>query len=1254
MSENNANNDKQNVWRCSTCHFLASSSRSLMQHYRHSIICVSSEEQLNTYFDNICSRKYDNETEEASHKKSKLDNNKDEYTFRQNHEQNQVLQSYNNNNSLHNQNEKQNNYQLINNLKSEQLDFTNEATNNHGLMQIHNHCITSDRENNNNENNDKNAYDCSYNLIKILKQYNCSNKMYKSIIDWAQHSTTTLNINFSEQKLPSRELAIKKMRENSNINDISPKREHVFLPGLNEFVTISVSNSLKCIESLLADSSLMKSENLLFEKNDKSEIDPYKCSHNQHDDYKDLNTGSVFVETHKQFCTNPTDVLLPLIFFIDKTTVAFSGNLSFEGVYMTLGIFNYKTRRKLHAWRCIGSVNTMINTSKYKQVTAKSSSPKYITNKKHNDYHIMLSKIFEQIISIQKSTGIETTLKLKAEDISFPAILKVFTLLIIGDTEGHCKLCGIISSPGFASIDNKNDDVEVKNIKLLAINDNTSVSKSLKGDNEDIVCTINEFDENSKLDKNNKEIDKTFITEEKILLDNESNICNVDLQLQYNKAQTQETTVTEFEFEEFIPYNPKTCRYCECPFSELDDETKQHERRYASKVYNIILDIKKNPNAEKQLNKLGVRPLETCFLCDMNFGANPYGIFGAVPMEPLHFSKLGIITYTLDQLLEAKQCKSKNRIDIDVQEELMLMTTDIWKKSFTKISNMQGQNLKETYCKLYSQQATEMKKTDISNHNKYGVFQHAPKKSEIAGCADLIGRYLAQTCENNFPSTTFSSTIFNTTNITANERPGIAHILLILLQWKPISNYIWTVMGKDYALVYFNILEEIILLDHYLTAKEYTAQHILLATKYMKTLMQKLKRVLQRTKGTGFKFTKFHSLKHLFSFVEMFGIFATYDTGPLEALHKPWTKITSKRTQHQHATYNHQVNEVATMNLMIDDYFRLINEKQIDDNKIEVIVSNQEDVDENKEIDLLQIQLSQNSQETEVTTTTHSSTKSGVMTFGNFVLKMKRFEMTKKDGEYNILFTKLFSMRHNLTTNSDLNRYFPQKILRNAILDLFKNEVDKYMSNMFDDITIPLYTFCKIEELMLHGDPMQVNKIKNDSSSKTWDIDYKRFAEWEPAYKWSFVYYEPSNNHSNDIVDNMVIGKILFFTHLNQLRECDNEMIVKGFNINTKSKFFAIIQPQEMETDFNCKDFGSNQHLNIQTLLCKHITMQVHTRSKHDSSPQPTLLLVPVENIKQPAISVPNNTKGTQFIVYKPVSSWQMIFESLIKQNDPN
>jgi hypothetical protein len=146
--------------------------------------------------------------------------------------------------------------------------------------------------------------------------------------------------------------------------------------------------------------------------------------------YGDIHTGKWMIDTWDVLCKGrPKRILLPIIFFIDKTHTDLKGNLCQEAVWYTLGIFDYITRRNPRAWRPMGYIPNQSTHRTSKNGTGKLS-----------DYHVVLKHILHQFTELQKKDGFYWEFSYKGQ--KYEAVFDCRLLFCVGDTEGHDKLCG--------------------------------------------------------------------------------------------------------------------------------------------------------------------------------------------------------------------------------------------------------------------------------------------------------------------------------------------------------------------------------------------------------------------------------------------------------------------------------------------------------------------------------------------------------------------------------------------------------------------------------------------------------------------------------------------------------------------------------------------------------------------------------------------------------------------------------------------
>ena len=149
------------------------------------------------------------------------------------------------------------------------------------------------------------------------------------------------------------------------------------------------------VNSLLK-SSLMVEENMLFP--DMS--DPLAPPPPTIDYIADVDTGSVFRSTYHELCTEPNDVLCPLIMYLDRISIDLHGRCSLEPGYATLGIWNLSTRNKAEAWRPLGYIPNLYLLSKNKNKFRMNSVTKL------RMYHAILDAVLESVVQLQSKGGV--------------------------------------------------------------------------------------------------------------------------------------------------------------------------------------------------------------------------------------------------------------------------------------------------------------------------------------------------------------------------------------------------------------------------------------------------------------------------------------------------------------------------------------------------------------------------------------------------------------------------------------------------------------------------------------------------------------------------------------------------------------------------------------------------------------------------------------------------------------------------------
>lgn len=208
---------------------------------------------------------------------------------------------------------------------------------------------------------------------------------------------------------------------------LKPQTTRIHCSGYGGDVDVIWHDFDECLYSILMDREIMKPENLLW--NDE------KHPNYNSKEFDDVDSGSVYKTYLRKYIGDTTkEKLIPIIFFTDKTHTDMHGRLCLEPVQFTLGIFKRDVRNMPRAWRTLGYANDLVYKGKCE------------TKDKLQDYHDILSVILKSYKNRQANPPEWQFFGHQDEEQVY--ILRLPVLFIIGDTEGHDKLCGRMTSRG--------------------------------------------------------------------------------------------------------------------------------------------------------------------------------------------------------------------------------------------------------------------------------------------------------------------------------------------------------------------------------------------------------------------------------------------------------------------------------------------------------------------------------------------------------------------------------------------------------------------------------------------------------------------------------------------------------------------------------------------------------------------------------------------------------------------------------------
>ena len=320
-----------------------------------------------------------------------------------------------------------------------------------GLLSLRSKCNAS---------NFSSEEECYIELMEILDTNDIPFSVFEKIVKWSKRNKS----NISTDMVVTRDSITKAMNRKVHgklANRMNPVSTSVHLPSGHTIQSPVMDIRYHIVQKLI-DPELMQDHNLLFDLEN-----PLKRStFTDNDPIGDVNTGTWQQLTEEKLCKEENEILCPLIFFIDSTTIDTLGKQNVEPVTSTLAIFNRRTRNKPNSWFHLGAIENASNIPKHTKVTLESGKKKRKNKKQKDkekektaeqkalDYNCILSAILEPLKKLQKRGGfkwylpkqdLDKTKSLPGEDSTewTEVIMKVPVQFIIGDTEGHDKLCGM-------------------------------------------------------------------------------------------------------------------------------------------------------------------------------------------------------------------------------------------------------------------------------------------------------------------------------------------------------------------------------------------------------------------------------------------------------------------------------------------------------------------------------------------------------------------------------------------------------------------------------------------------------------------------------------------------------------------------------------------------------------------------------------------------------------------------------------------
>ncbi|KAI2491070.1 hypothetical protein MHU86_23514 [Fragilaria crotonensis] len=295
-------------------------------------------------------------------------------------------------------------------------------------------------------------------LLDLLRKLHCPLKAFTVILKWAAKSNASGHV-FREGFQPTREKVIAKLYERYNMNGLIPKEKKLYLPYTQRIVSMVFFDAREVFASLLSCPTLNQDTNYFFDEAKDPFVAPQASS-----DVGDIHTGRCYRKTYDALIKDPgVDMLLPCVMAMDKTHIDMAGRLQMEPITVSHGLLNHITRRLPSAMRILGYINhsTPANLPSDAEIDPKFNAPADLPKDVHrvnnpircpdenvswatlllNETHMQIQFILEEsgFLQLQKY-GFRWNLQYNGT--MHPVVFHPYVPFIIGDTEGHDRLCG--------------------------------------------------------------------------------------------------------------------------------------------------------------------------------------------------------------------------------------------------------------------------------------------------------------------------------------------------------------------------------------------------------------------------------------------------------------------------------------------------------------------------------------------------------------------------------------------------------------------------------------------------------------------------------------------------------------------------------------------------------------------------------------------------------------------------------------------
>ena len=463
------------------------------------------------------------------------------------------------------------------------------------------------------------------NLLNMLQKRRAPLCMYEEIFKW--------HIEYLRAKeMVTRDSLLERLAQRYNMKASEPHKTKIELPHSKAKVTVITHDFKAQVQSLLSDPR-WKDSDYLFHNNDPTAPPP-----EQFTVLEDINTGKSYRDTWKKMISDPnTQILLPIIFYMDGAITGQYDSLPIESLKFTLGIFNADARDKEYAWRSLGYV------ANYKKGATEADT--FLRESEHVDVG---NYVFDT----------------ESEDET-------------SESDGSCS-----EPDDGTSVSGKRSSKSREKSKK----NRWCKMKTQGADVEDADLAAEEDNANNIHNHFNQDFDPKLAK----VAAQDLHSMMAHMVFSYKKIEDAGGFFWELNFRgerkqyQFIPYVmfikgdsvehdkhcghycsrtdkvQQICRYCHTKTEKLDQAYIKIVRRKQTKIEKLIerKDLVK-------LQEISQHCISNVWY-ELDFGANPWGVHGACPLDMLHWFNLAEGKYTKHMVFEQTGQKSKLSAEFDM------------------------------------------------------------------------------------------------------------------------------------------------------------------------------------------------------------------------------------------------------------------------------------------------------------------------------------------------------------------------------------------------------------------------------------------------------------------------------------------------------------------------------------------------------------------------------------------------------------